>query len=346
MAASIARVQAITITQKKRTLLLTRLTAAQLVRISYVAQRGVTKEKGAVQRLLNRARIQSIAEFAIEGGDFPNSVVLNWNNSKQPLVPQGSTLSIPLASKSAQLIDGQHRVEGLKEAIKRQPSLGKIEIPVAIYRNLTTNECADIFLSINTEQKPVSRSLVFDLYEVASDYIKETPVVEAKYIADSLNTLEQSPYFGMIRYPGPKTAVKGIALSSVVGVLKPLVVTNGAFDQVGLVRREDRVGALINYLSVLKDAYDSHWDDKDNPFRHAVGFWGAIEFFSNKILRYCHLHDSFGKATIKRSLKDLPDSLIWRSEIEGMQGRRAANTIAELLNGSFSGKGKQRKVNM
>jgi len=46
--------------------------------------------------------------------------------------------------------------------------LGKLEIPVAFYQHLRTQECADIFLSINTEQKPVQRSLVFDLYDGAS----------------------------------------------------------------------------------------------------------------------------------------------------------------------------------
>ena len=80
---------------------------------------------------------------------------------------QSGSVSFVSKPRLAQLIDGQHRVAGLAEAMEANEDLKYLDLPVAIYSNLTTQECADIFLAINTEQKPVHRSLVFDLYAIA-----------------------------------------------------------------------------------------------------------------------------------------------------------------------------------
>ena len=116
-------------------------------------------EEGAVQRLLNPRRIDSIKDFTLKGGDYPNCIILNWVDDKSSLQIKSGKLIVPIKDRVAQIIDGQHRVEGIRAAIKARPALGKLEIPVAFYQHLSTQECADIFLSINTEQKPVQRSL-------------------------------------------------------------------------------------------------------------------------------------------------------------------------------------------
>ncbi len=59
-----------------------------LVEITYVATRAASRdlltpsEEGAVQRLLNKRRIKSIKDFVLEGGMFPNGIILNWTSSK------------------------------------------------------------------------------------------------------------------------------------------------------------------------------------------------------------------------------------------------------------------------
>jgi DNA sulfur modification protein DndB len=75
----------VTISQHKRTILLTKLRADILTQISYVAIRGQTREEGAVQRVLNQRRIGSIKDFTLAGGDYPGAIVLNWLTEKNPL---------------------------------------------------------------------------------------------------------------------------------------------------------------------------------------------------------------------------------------------------------------------
>lgn len=161
------------------------MSARVLVAISYAAVRRVDPEEGAVQRLLNTSRISSLKEFIVNGGDYPNCIILNWSDKTAHLKVADNKLSFELKERLAQIIDGQHRVEGLRAAIKERKSLEQMEIPVAVYSYLQTRECADIFLAINTEQKPVAKSLVYDLYGIASEHLVDPASVRANDIAAS-----------------------------------------------------------------------------------------------------------------------------------------------------------------
>lgn len=120
---------AVAITQSHRTFFLTKMTAAKLTRISYASIRRQSDEEGAVQRILNTRRIANLKAFALNGGDYPGTVILNWVNDAHPIKSEGGKLLVPSVERSAQIIDGQHRIAGLREAIKENPDIGKIEIP-------------------------------------------------------------------------------------------------------------------------------------------------------------------------------------------------------------------------
>lgn len=324
------------IIQHQRQFYLTKMLARDLVLISYASVRGRDKEEGAVQRLLNPRRIDSIKDFTLAGGDYPNCIILNWVNEDSPIRIRSTKLTIPLKNRSAQIIDGQHRVEGIRQAIKSRADVGKLEIPVALYIGLTTQECADIFLSINTEQKPVARSLVFDLYDVASEYVVDSAAVRARDIATSLNEEPSSPYQGLIRFPGAaKAAGPGVDLSTVVTSLKPLVEDKGIFEQVGANELRMQTSALINFFNVLKDWYGGLWSDKDNAFLSAAGFSGAIDFFRNKLIYFCKIQGSFEVETISSAMDLDSQTVILRSHLKGLQGREALRGVSEMLSERF-----------
>jgi DNA sulfur modification protein DndB len=121
------------VTQINRKLILTKLPAGILVNISYASVRGKDDEPGAVQRLLNPKRIESIKNFTLEGGDYPGAIILNWVSDKNPLQKHNQRISFANVSRTAQIIDGQHRLAGLKSAINERRDIAELEIPVAIY---------------------------------------------------------------------------------------------------------------------------------------------------------------------------------------------------------------------
>src|SRR5438105_2092947 len=121
------------IEQHQKSFYLVSLSAADVVSISYVARRGESEEQGAVQRLLNPARISSIRDFVLAGGVFPTSIVLNWVTDVGGPVIEGSNLILPRKPQSAQIIDGQHRVIGLSSAIEKRASIAGLQLPVSLY---------------------------------------------------------------------------------------------------------------------------------------------------------------------------------------------------------------------
>jgi DNA sulfur modification protein DndB len=338
---SISRKQpVVVVSQNKRQFFLTMLPARDLVRISYASVRNRDAEEGAVQRLLNPRRIDSIKDFTVNGGDYPNCIILNWVDDKATLAVDNGRITVPIRDRVAQIIDGQHRVEGIRAALKTRPEIGKLEIPVAFYQHLTTQECADIFLSINTEQKPVQRSLVFDLYNVASAHVVDPAAVRARDIASQLNEQDASPFKGLIRLPNvevaraPRAEKKrsaGVDLSTVVTSLKPLVEEKGIFEQVGITELEMQTSALLNFFGVLREWYEGLWTDKDNVFLTAAGFSGAIDFFKNKLVSYCNSKGSFEATTIAEALDLDPQAVILRSHLKGLQGRHALREVSRML---------------
>lgn len=335
------------VSQHGKHFFLTTLTAGDLVHLSYVARRGKDEEEGAVQRLLNPTRINSIRDFVLAKGAFPTSIVLNWTDEGHPIKSDATKLTLARERRAAQIIDGQHRVLGLAAAIEKQPSIKSMLLPVSIYDNLETKACADIFLAINTEQKPVSRSLVYDLYSVASDYIVDATAVRAGDVAKELHEQPGSPYQGYIKFPSAPTSPKGLALSTVVSAIKPLIEEKGPFEQVGLTELQMQTQVLINFFSVLRDGYGIEWESKTNVFRAALGFVGAIQFVKTKLIVHCNLHGDFTIAAIKKVLPIGEGSLIRTESIEGMQGRRASTKVAEELETIFDPgdhKNKARKI--
>lgn len=322
--------------QGERSLFITVMNAELLTRISYVAVRGQSTEEGAVQRVLNGRRISSIKEFAVNIGDFPNCIVLNWQASTTPLGVTDNALTFEDTERSAQIIDGQHRVAGLSEAIRIDPRVGEIGVPVAIYQNLSTRECADIFLAINTEQKSVPKSLVIDLYGVSSEELLDPAAARARDVAMLLHDEEISPYYSNIKLPGAKVRKGGIALSTVAAALKPLVEEKGDFEQIGLSELETQGKVILNYFRALADCYGADWESSKNAFQYASGFTGAVDFFKARIIPYCTQRSSFEYETIRDTLTDLRRDPIRQDEVKGLGGKDAPRLIFDRLVSSFN----------
>jgi DGQHR domain-containing protein len=325
---------AVQITQRNKDFYLTCLPAEVLTSISYVAERGKTDEQGAVQRILNKRRINSIKEYTLKGGDYPSSVVLNWVSQKRELRFADGKLRIPCRPRSAQVIDGQHRIAGIKEAIASDPDVGRLQIPVTMYTNLGTKECANIFLAINTEQKPVSKSLVYDLYGVASEFLVDYAASRARDIAVALNSQEESPYFELVREPTSR-ARSGISLATIVTALKPLVAEKGTFEQVGIKALEQQCQVVINFFNSLKTKYGSNWDSRTNAFMYAAGFVGGVEFLRRKMFDYCFRLRSFSEEVMSSAVEMDESNLITQDEIKGLGGAKARETVADRLVSMF-----------
>ena len=304
-----------------------------LVKISYVAVRGRDKEEGAVQRVLNRKRIASIKQYILDGNMFVNTFVINWNdmNFKPKFV--NSKLQIPVVDSVAQLLDGQHRLEGLKEALKVDESIAKKQVLVSMVIGLETKEAAKIFININSEQKPVPKSLIYDLYGVTEDD-RDFAITRSNDIAKELNDNVDSPYYNLIKYPGSPRGKGKIDLSTVVSTLKKYVDIDGKFADNNIKDLNIQSQIVINYFNTLKYYWDTEelWGKtSQNVFFKAAGFVAALEFFFEYVFIKCVEKKNF-KLNYLISLFDFSENtLITSNEIKGTDGKTARTMIINNL---------------
>jgi DGQHR domain-containing protein len=306
-----------------------------LLAIHYIAVRGEDSEEGSVQRVLNKSRIKSIKEFVLDDHMFFNTFIINWTNKeKLPLIKE-KHLELKLLEKSAQVLDGQHRLAGLQAAIEEKPEIGEYYALTSLCIGLNTSKAASIFLNINSEQKPVPRSLVYDLFgEVDDD--RNHIINRARDIAQELNENKDSPYFSQIKFPGGTGLVD---LATVVSSLKLSLAKKGAFHNIGLNNFENQKKVILNYFLAIHNAYSKEriWNNKSkNPFLSSAGFFGAMEALTSTLLTKCSVRKSFTAETFSTLLGLDNRNLMIKGDFKDIEGKTRRTAIKEYLLESLS----------
>lgn len=145
-------------------------TPARLLKISFVNHRTLNDPKGipTYQRLISKKRIRDIHTFLSDGGFFPTNIIVNFvgrpryeiKAKDQDASVHFGNLYLPDKYKSAWVIDGQHRLYGFTKHHDLQKSEN---IFVLAFQQMSHEEEANLFVTINHEQKTVPRTLLADL---------------------------------------------------------------------------------------------------------------------------------------------------------------------------------------
>lgn len=177
------------------------------------------------QRLMNPKRLQMIAEY-INRPDaaFPNSIIIAANFRKEDGLmedddleledghPEATgrrwsveeqddgycTLRIPTKEKLAAIIDGQHRLFAFVNA---RPQRLDMSLICSIFLDLPKPYQAQLFATINSTQKPVDKSLTYELFGYNIEEEDEkfwSPDKLAVFLTRRLGTDEKSPLKGRI----------------------------------------------------------------------------------------------------------------------------------------------------
>ena len=304
-----------------------------ILQIQYVAVRGIDEEEGAVQRVLNKRRINDIKDYVLEGNIFFNSFILNWTDKNYKPQITDDEIEIPLITSSAQVIDGQHRLAGLEAAIKSDEQIGNKYLIVTLCIELTTKQAAKIFLNINTEQKPVPKSLIYDLFGEVVDE-ESHAVNRSADIARELNDDLQSPLYKLIKFPGSPRGVGSIELSTFVAAFKEHLKPGGTFHLYKLKTFDHQKTSIANFFSSIKDFYFEAkiWTNKTkNPYLKAAGFNGAVDFFVGSLIHRCAERGSFSANTMKELIALDNESLTTWDDLKGLDGKTARKKIKERL---------------
>lgn len=150
------------VTQNKHRFYTLTMDSDILAKCCFVTTRDEDPQKG-FQRFLDVDRALAIASYLDSGlGTIPNAIILSAQDDSQLKdVGKGKTIEFCIHPHAFLVIDGQHRVYGFSKASSR------LRVPVVIYTGLTRQQESQLFIDINTKQRPVPPELLLDIKKLA-----------------------------------------------------------------------------------------------------------------------------------------------------------------------------------
>lgn len=189
-------------------------TPRHLLKIAFVNHRTLDDPEGhpTYQRLIQKSRLKAIGRYIEAGGFFPNNLLINFVKPPRFDILQKDTVTdvhfghlyMPSTYKSAWIIDGQHRLYGY--AALPDEYLDQ-KLVVVGFDGITKREEADMFVTINHEQKSVPKNLLDDLegqLKWESDNPSERIGALAARVVHTLNRDLSSPLYGRFSAEGIK----------------------------------------------------------------------------------------------------------------------------------------------
>lgn len=258
-------------------------TPKQMLKISFVNHRSLNDPEGAptYQRLISRTRLRQISSFINSGGFFPTNILVNFDTKcrfEHIAKDDGNNvvfgnLYMPSRYRSAWIIDGQHRLYGyapLDEEHLEQ------NIMVVAFEKLRKEEEANLFVTINHEQKSVPKTLLDDL-EGELKWGSEKPTERIGAICARLIGLLNSdigePLYGRVTQQGipptEKTCLTvpafkdGLRRSGLVGkaILNRKEYAPGPLCEVNDAGTLERARAVLNsFFQLLASSNLSQWE--------------------------------------------------------------------------------------
>ncbi|MEL7563241.1 DGQHR domain-containing protein [Dehalogenimonas sp. 4OHTPN] len=257
----------------------------------------IDPNKRDYQRFEDPARVSKIQKYLNDNryALFPNSVIVaselindylentpsNENEIDQIIntsgnilslflsSPEGEHLYIPKTSKPFLVIDGQHRLAGLRESNVSQ----NFDIIVALLLDYPWPAVASIFYTINYTQKAVSKSVLYELAGEFSDDL-EIGTVWLHQVVRILNEVEKSPFYKRVKILGKSDSDTPNASISQAFIIDYLVSTLDPWRQGALYppifryyfqkSNEAKISIvtfLMRYFEAIRQLCPVAWDD-------------------------------------------------------------------------------------
>ncbi len=243
------------------------------------------------------------------------------------------------------IIDGQHRLAGLKVFFERNPEeAGSIEVPAIIFDGRQEDFAAEMFVLINSTQTKINKSHLIDLME--STTYSVTP--EKRWSAWIVNRLyedQDSPLWYKINMLGGRSKQeKWIQQSELYNEIYKLVNPDMSRDEdgdlhqyfkeeLGFDRKGDSPDLFIDYLTAVKNVFGEDWGDKNNFITSAILIKAYIRI----------LGDLLKDPKLREEYNESPGPEVFAKRIEGWSDL-APELRKEHFYERFAAKGQLERV--
>lgn len=311
------KLNAIKLIQNEHDIYLFKIKAKELLDIAIFKPREADRETG-IQRDWNISRSKEIAEY-IESDDavLANNIIVNIKADN--LEYKDNTLYIKNEVNSVFVIDGQHRLRAFSYVEKDD-----FEIPVSAFVDLTWAEIADIFVKINYYQKPVNKSLVYDLLGISPDIFPDFK--EAHTIVQVLNESMSSPWFGLIKMLGIGKGI--ITQATFINALSKYKILTEVLKPYSI---SEKALILSNYFSAIKNIFPKEWGSKGYIISKSIGFNALVAIFPSVFYSIIKEHKSFQLQVIEEYLLPMKQINLEDPAIKGLGGMSGVKRFAQII---------------
>lgn len=304
-------IPAIEVTQPIGTFYVGVISSDDLVKISSADIREMETELDAymgIQRKLSKPRVKDLSSYVNNvDATFPTSIILaiddenaEWDEDLKELTL--FNLERQPIDEIAKIIDGQHRIEGLKK-LKNEINF---QLSVSIFVGADIATQANLFATVNLAQTKVNRSLVFDLYSYEKT---RSPQKTCHEIAVALDRFDRSPFFQRIKRLGTATPGRDKEVLTQAAIVEPLMklisknpsedrnsglkglfktsdplqgVDKLIFRQLWLDKKDTEIAEImINFFNAVREKWPLAWDDlerKGNVLPKTNGYRALMRF--------------------------------------------------------------------
>lgn len=310
------------------------ISAEDLKAITWVDTRRIDQESKAdkkegfetllgIQRKLSESRKKELREYVnTYDACFPTAIILSvpercavFDADKKCLTlmayedASNPELNVPY-DRIASVLDGQHRIAGLEGL-----NPGTVfNINVSIFLELDAATEAYIFSVVNQAQTKVNKSLVYDLYSLATH---RSPQKLCHQIAVTLNEKEGSPFYKKIKRLGsasPTTKKVAITQAAFVESLLELISSpssmamadrdmymRGKTPEIGdrtgklvfrefMINKEDMklTGIIYKYFEAVAKRWPAAWNSENTGIMLSKtnGFMALMRFLRNVYIHF------------------------------------------------------------
>lgn len=276
------------------------------------------------QRPINKKRCIDFSNYLSQGEDSLYTPILlnaagNWEfHAYDKNRPYFGRL---ICKKKATLMDGQHRLGGIKEYINETDST--LNVPFLAFHYLDDDEEIKLFDVINTKAKGIGTSL--------SRYLNRDND-DLSWVATNLILKPESPFFSKGTLTGKRSKEKNITLQNLYNMVK-LLTKKSDLEKLS---KEKKLNLSLFYFNTIKELFPDEWENNKLYRMTHITCLNALAIAGNKIINDNYLvksqqPDSVEIAKILINLKEID----WMSsgDLKYLKGAAGSKVLAsDILN--------------
>lgn len=287
------RVKAIKFTQPAGPFYFFKLKAIDTVKIASPIEREYEEGEAneGIERRIDIKRVKAIKDYLLSDPDalFPTPIIVAATSEAITIEEdQNDRIDIIITKdkNTLEIVDGQHRVQGLKETFEffdsqgheheARERLNEMELPIVAILDVGSWEKALVFSKINGNQKPVSKSMIYDLFLLSPNKYDASRV--AANITKALN-FDNGPLYHRIKMLGTKTKNDNdhfnetISQGTFADELKKAINKEGSLLGELLEKKEDEkiYKIIFNIFEAVEKTWPEEWKNKKLVLSKSVG---------------------------------------------------------------------------